>query len=179
LIFRSYISAFLSLGAAVAMLAFPSPGYAAGPSADVFFGYSHLGSDTFYSNVGGLNGWQLAVNYKVKHLVGIEGDVSRYGLGADSSVPRTTNVLFGPRLTVGAAGVKLFVHGLVGGEHSANSSSRHISGGAFTYALGGGVDFPLAPFFSWRVAADHLSAPTSSPSDGSHSRFSTGIVFRF
>jgi len=176
---RHPISAFLLPGVVVALLAFPWMSYAAGPGADVFLGYSRLGADTFYSNVGGLNGWQFALNYKVKPFVGIEGDVSHYGLGTGSSVPRTTNVLFGPRVTAGAAGIKLFVHGLVGGEHSANSGSAHISGGALTYALGGGVDVPLVHFFSWRVTADHLSAPTSSPSDGSRFRFGTGIVFRF
>jgi hypothetical protein len=76
-------------------------------------------------------------------------------------------------------GVKVFVHALLGGEHSANSSGASISGGSFAYALGGGVDVPIAPFFGWRAMVDHFSAPTVSPGDSNHVRFSTGIVFRF
>ena len=118
------------------------------------------------------------MHFKVRPFVGIEGDASQYGLGSNSTIPRTTTVLFGPRVTVGALGPKLFVHALAGGEHSANSSGLAISGGSFAYALGGGVDFPLFPFFAWRVSGDYFNAPTVSAA-GTHARFSTGLVFRF
>jgi hypothetical protein len=150
---------------------------ALGPKGDVFFGYSRTGSDTFYPNVGGLNGWEATGHLHMRPFLGVEGDVAHYGLGADSSVPRTTTVLIGPRVTVGAARIKLFAHGLLGGEHSA--SSNGISGGSFAYAIGGGVDVPIAPFFAWRFAGDHISAPSQSPGGGTHARFTTGIVFRF
>ncbi len=150
------------------------------PKGDVFVGFSRTGSDTFYPNVGGLNGWEAAVHFKTGHFLGFEGDLTHYGLGADSTVPRTTMVLVGPRITVGFAGVDIFGHGLVGGEHSSNSNRNlPISGGALAYALGGGLDFPLAPFFAWRIQGDRISAPTQSPSNGTHARFSTGIVLRF
>ena len=159
--------------------------FAAAPCAhaasnDIFFGYSRTGNDTFYPNVGGLNGWDAAVQIHTAPFLGMEADVAHYGLGASASVPRTTTVLFGPRLTVGAAGIRLFVHGLVGGEHSANGNvGSHISGGGLAYALGGGFDVPIAPFFAWRVAGDRISAPTVSPGNGTPARFSTGLVFRF
>jgi hypothetical protein len=154
--------------------------HAIGPAADVFLGYSRLAADTFYPNVGGLNGWAGALHVKVKNrFLGAEGDISEYGLGADGTVPRTTAFMVGPRATVGALSVRVFVHGLFGGEHSANSSGASISGGSFAYALGGGVDVPIAPFFGWRVAVDHINAPTVSPGDSNHVRLSTGIVFRF
>lgn len=153
---------------------------ALGPGGDVFFGYSHLGNNTFYPNVGGLEGWEAAINLQMKPLLGAELDVSHYGLGAAAAIPRTTAVLAGPRLTVGFAGIHLFVHALAGGEHSANSSNTTpISGGALAVAFGGGVDVRIAPYFAWRVGADYLNAPTESPGSGSHDRILTGLVFRF
>ena len=151
--------------------------HALGPKGDAFFGYSRSGSDAFYPNTGGLNGWEGALHIHLKPLLGVEGDVAHYGLGADAIVPRTTTYLLGPRVTVGALGIKLFAHGLIGGEHSSNSYG--ISGNAFTYAFGGGVDLPLAPFFLWRFMIDGINAPDQSPSTGTHARFSTGLVFHF
>jgi hypothetical protein len=95
---------------------------------DAFVGYSRLGHDAFYPNVGGLNGWEGALHIHLKPFFGVEGDVVHYGLGANAAVPRTTTVLFGPRISVRALGINLFVHGQVGGEHSANSGGGvHVS----------------------------------------------------
>lgn len=147
---------------------------------DAYFGYSRLGSDAFYPNVGGLNGWQGALHLHVAPFLGVEGDVAHYGLGADAAVPRTTTVLVGPRVSVKALGIHLFVHGMVGGEHSANGNvGTHISQSGLAYDFGGGIDVPILPFFAWRFSGDHISAPTVSPSGGSHERFNTGLVFRF
>ncbi len=147
---------------------------------DAYFGYSRLGSDAFYPNVGGLNGWNAALHLHVAPFFGVEGDVAHYGLGTNSAVPRTTTVLVGPRVSVRALGINLFVHGLVGGEHSANGDvGTHISQGGLAYDYGGGIDLPILPFFAWRLSGDHISAPTISPSGGSHERFNTGLVFRF
>jgi hypothetical protein len=147
---------------------------------DAFVGYSRLGHDAFYPNVGGLNGWEGALHIHLKPFFGVEGDVAHYGLGANAAVPRTTTVLFGPRISVRALGINLFVHGLVGGEHSANGDGGvHISHGALAYGYGGGVDLPILPFFAWRFSGDHISAPTVSPDGGNHARFNTGLVFRF
>lgn len=176
---RFRIHTFLLLVFSFILLAFSTDARALGPKGDAFLGYSRTGSDTFYPNVGGLNGWEGAVHLKMKPFLGVEGDVAHYGLGANSAVPRTTTVLFGPRVTAGVAGVKLFAHVLGGGEHSANSGGLPISAGSVAWAYGAGVDFPIAPFFAWRVAVDHLSAPSASPGSGTHARFSTGLVFRF
>lgn len=173
------LSIFCALAVGVILLDLPAPARAASKG-DVFFGYSRTGGDTFYPNAGGLNGWELDGQVRWKPFLGIEGDVARYGMGADAVVPRTTTVLFGPKLSLGAAGFKVFGHFLMGGEHSANNSAASpISGGAFAYALGGGGEIPIAPSFAWRVQVDHLSAPSQSPSDGTHVRFTTGVVFRF
>lgn len=149
------------------------------PKGDVYLGYTRTGTDTFYAGAGGLNGWEGALHVKLhKPFLGVEGDLSHYGLGANSAVPRTTAFLVGPRLTVGALGPKVFGHALIGGEHSSNSGGS-ISGGALAYALGGGLDLPFAPFFSWRVAGDYIHAVNRSPSGSTPARFSTGLVFRF
>lgn len=147
---------------------------------DVFFGYSRTGNNTFYRGAGGLNAWELTLHVHMRPFVGVEGDVARYGMGADASVPRTTTVLLGPRLTtsVPGTGVHLFGHFLVGGEHSSNQTGS-VSGGTLAYALGAGLDWPVAPFFAWRVQGDRISAPNQSPDSGTHARFSTGLVFRF
>ncbi len=167
----------LALG--IALLNLSSLAHAANKG-DISLGYTRTGNDTFYAGAGGLNGWDFDGQVHWKPFIGIEGDVSHYGLGAGSGVPRTTAVLFGPKLSVGAAGFKFFGHFLVGGEHSANSSNViPISGGAFTYALGAGADVPIAPFFAWRLQLDRISAINQSPSNGTHARFVTGIVFRF
>ncbi|MGA8044097.1 MAG: hypothetical protein WCA37_14970 [Terracidiphilus sp.] len=150
------------------------------PKGDLFFGYSRTGSDVFYPNTGGLNGWHAAGSLKVAPFLSADADVAHYGLGADSAVPRTTTYLFGPRVTVGALGFKVFAHGLIGGEHSANNGGPvHISEGAFAYALGGGLDVPIAPFFGWRFLVDRIDAPSISPPGGTDIRFSTGLVFHF
>ncbi len=151
------------------------------PKGDVYLSYSRTATDTFYSNVGGLNGWEGALHIKLHQpFLGIEGDVSHYGLGADSSVPRTTAVIFGPRITLGALGPKVFAHALLGGEHSSNSGGpTPVSEGALAYALGGGLDIPIAPLFAWRVAGDYLHAVGHAPAGGTPARFSTGLVFRF
>jgi hypothetical protein len=159
------------------MAQFPAQARAANLG-DVFFGYSRTGSDIFYPNTGGLNGWEADGQLHWKPFVGIEGDVAHYGLGAGSSAPRTTTVLFGPKVSVGPSAIRVFGHFLVGGKHSANSGGS-VSGGAFTYAVGAGADLPLAPFLRWRVQVDHLTAVGQSPAEGTHVRFTTGIVLRF
>lgn len=145
---------------------------------DAFFGYSRSGSDLFYPSVGGLNGWDGALHIHVMPFLGIEGDVAHYGLGADSSTPRTTTFLAGPRATVKALGIHLFAHGLIGGEHSPGRDT-YRSSTAFTYAIGGGLDVPILPFFALRIGADHIAAPGQTPSGATQARFNTGLVLRF
>lgn len=176
---RCFFHLRLSLVFAVMMLAFSLTANALGPKGDAFLGYSRLGTDAFYPNTGGLNGWDATLHFKMKPFVGVEGDVAHYGLGANSNIIHTTTVLLGPRVTVGAAGVKVFVHGLVGGEHSAHTGGVPINGSALAYAVGGGVDVPIFPFFAWRATGDYLASPSLNSSTATHARFSTGLVFRF
>ena len=145
--------------------------------ADIFVGYSHLGDNAFHSGAGSLNGWEGAMNVKVRRFVGIEGDLSKYGMGSASTRPHTTLLMAGPRVTVGTMGVHVFVHGLIGGEHTSDSTG--LSATSMAVGYGGGGDLRFLPYLSLRVSADYLTSPTSSPAGASHARFSTGIVVRF
>lgn len=148
-----------------------------GPKADVFLGYSRLGNNVFSSGAGSLNGWEGALNVKVKDFVGMEGDVAQYGIGAAPTAPHTTVAMFGPRVTVGGLGVHLFVHALAGVDH--NSNSTGLSQTDLAIGLGGGGDLRIAPFFALRVSADYLATPTFSHADDQHERATAGLVFRF
>jgi hypothetical protein len=168
------------LAAAIGLMCAGAAGAQSLHNSDAYVGYSRLGSDTFYPNVGGLNGWNAAVHIHVRPFLGVEGDVAQYGLGANAAVPRTETFMAGPRVTVKALRIGVFAHGLVGGEHSANNGGGvSISSDSLVYALGAGVDLPLLPFFAWRVGADRISAPSVSPSEGSKYRINTGLVLRF
>ncbi len=150
---------------------------------DAFFGYSRLGSNLFAPNTPGLNGWEGGLHVHVKPFVGVEGDLAHYGLGANDTVARSTAFLFGPRVTLKAAGFHFFGHALIGGEHSASNPPAgigvHVSNTTYAYALGLGADVPIVPVFAWRVQVDRISAPTESPGSATHARFTTGAVFRF
>lgn len=164
--------------ATACVFVFASAASAQTPRGDVFFGYAHIGSKMFYSEAGGLNGWEADLHVK-SHVpfLGGEAEFAHYGLGGNGTEPHTTTFLFGPRLTVGAGGPRVYLHAMAGGEHS--SSQVGIHGGTLAYALGGGLDLPIFPSFAWRFGGDYLRAPDQSPSDASHGRFTTGLVFRF
>ncbi|MDR3792581.1 MAG: hypothetical protein P4L03_04280 [Terracidiphilus sp.] len=172
--FRSLMFRMAAVSLAIVPMA---AAHALTPKADVFLGYSRLGNNTFSANAGSLNGWEGALNVKVKRFVGIEGDVAQYGLGAPAATPHTTVAMFGPRVTVGAAGVRVFVHALGGGEHTTNNAG--LSETAPVVSFGGGGDVRIAPFFSLRVSADWLDAPGKTPSGATRARYTAGIVFRF
>ena len=162
----------------LSLLALPTAARAVGPGGDLYFGYSRLGANAFHANTPGLNGWEGEGQVKFLPFVGIDADVAHYGLGAASTVAHTTTVMAGPRVTVGAAGVHVFAHGLFGAEHSTNSGGV-ISATGVTVDAGAGIDFTLLHFFAWRVNADYIDAPNQSPSTADRYRFGTGLVFRF
>lgn len=171
-----FISRFALILLSLSVLAGPTAARAAG--SDVYFGYSRLGANAFHANTPGLNGWDAEGQFSFIPLLGVDVDVAHYGLGAASTIPHTTTAMIGPRLTVGAGGVHVFAHAMLGGEHSTNSGNV-ISSTAITVDAGGGVDFKIVPLFAWRVDADYIDAPNQSPSGADHYRFGTGLVFRF
>jgi len=161
------------------LILLPTSARALGPGGDLSFGYSRVGANGFIANTPAENGWEAAGHIHLFPFLGGELDVAHYGLGAANNLPRTTTVMVGPRVTVGAAGIHVFGHGLVGVAHS------YTVGGPITYSkndlagdLGAGVDFGLVPFFAWRVGGDYITT-NHVPADSSHWRLNTGLVFRF
>ncbi len=100
-----------------------------------------------------------------KPFIGIEGDVSHYGLGADSLRSTDNRLHLRPAASrLARLDLRSSRMLMVGGEHSANSGGpTHISETALAYALGGGLDLPIAPLFAWRVAGDYIHAVGHSP----------------
>lgn len=153
---------------------------------DVYFGYSRAGANLYNVYTPGMNGWQLAMHAHIKRVpfVGVEGDVSRYSADAGAGSQNVTLVMFGPRVTVGAMGFRVFAHGLGGVAHEWNdlvSFFPATSYNAVSYALGGGGEAPLFLGLKLRITGDYLGnskAPSSSYSP-SHYRIGAGIAYHF
>lgn len=139
---------------------------AIGPHGDAFVGYSTFG---FKNN----NGAEAALNLKVFHIVGIEGDVSGYKNGNDQAAGRVFLYMAGPRVTVKVLKLHVFAHGLGGRIEPSDGTA---TSGAFGFVLGGGVDLPVFSKLHWRVAGDWAHAPSG---EATGKRLSTGPVFRF
>jgi hypothetical protein len=170
------------------LISLVSVAHAAGNQADVYFGYSRVGTNLYAVNTPGMNGWQLAMHIKPIPFVGIEGEVSRYGQSTnDGFTQKLTLAMFGPRVTVHAAGFSFFAHGLGGIAHENAQLATYPGGGynATSYAFGGGADVPLFLGFKLRVMGDYLGnsdAPSSSSisvGSVSHFRIGTGIAYHF
>lgn len=163
---------------AISLLLLALPCAARAANGDVYFGYSRLGANAFHANTPGLNGWQAAGQVKFIPFVGVDLDVAHYGLGAAATLPHTTTVMIGPRVTVGIPGVHVWGHGLVGAEHSSNSGGI-ISSTAITLDAGAGADFSILPYLAWRISGDYINAPNQSPSTADRYRFGTGLALHF
>jgi opacity protein-like surface antigen len=96
---------------------------------------------------------------------------------------RVLTLLFGPRVTLHRGRVEPFAHALFGGayaraEASALGTSIDETGGAFAYALGGGVDVKVHRNLAIRVGQiDYLAARGDGETIGNF-RFSVGVVVR-
>jgi hypothetical protein len=168
------------------LISFASAAYAA-DRADVYFGYSRAGANLYGPNTPAINGWQLAAHIKPIPFVGIEGDVSHFGQSGTGYSQHVTLAMFGPRVTVAARGVSLFVHGLAGVARETSTVTIYPSASysATSYAFGGGADLPLFHALKLRVTGDYLgNSKAPSPngiSEGSvsHSRIGAGLAYHF
>jgi hypothetical protein len=174
-------------------------GFGQVPSGNVFFGYSYMSAD-FSSNRSNLNGWNASVEGKVFPLLGLVADFSGHygsvglppivacpGVGTLPPCQPLTgsvsvsehNFLFGPRLSVSVSKFRPFVHALIGAGHLSESASGFSnSDTCFAYALGGGLDYHIAPLIGWRLQADALQTRFSL-STQNNVRISTGVVVHF
>jgi hypothetical protein len=161
------------------------------PKGNIFFGYSYAHADIGGGDGTNLNGWNGSLEGKLFPFVGIVADVSGH-YGSEGSVcvavvggpclagdGRVLTAAFGPRVSVSVGKIRPFAEALFGVSHLkvdfAGGSGTDTS---FASLYGGGLDYHLVPFFSWRVEADALRTSFSSGTQNNF-RLSTGIVFNF
>lgn len=154
--------------------------HARNSKSDVYFGYSRAGANLYSPNTPGMNGWQLAMHVKPFPFIGAEGDVSRYGANAGAGSQHATNLMFGPRVTVGVLGTSVFAHVLGGFDHFSSTvvSGSSVSYTGTSYALGGGADFPIFLGLKARVTGDYLGN-NNAPAGASHYRIGFGVAYHF
>jgi hypothetical protein len=175
------------------------------PKGNVFFGYSYtqatLGSSSSFlgqAAKSGFNGWEGSLEGSVLPFISIVADISgHYGsgnvtlpLGIACPVTGCTNnplhvsgsqynFLFGPRAGVTVGRVRPFAHALFGASHMSQSATGiNESSTGFGTAIGGGLDFHLAPLIGWRFQGDYLQTRLFGETQNTY-RFSTGIVLLF
>jgi hypothetical protein len=168
-----------------ALLVVASPSAQAKVTADAYFGYSRVGANLYAPNTPGMNGWQFAMHVKPIPFVGIEGDVSRYGVDAGAGSQHATLFMFGPRVTAHAAGFSAFAHVLGGLAHVSSTVVPlfpETSYDAASYAIGGGADLPILLGLKVRVTGDYLGnskTPSGSDNAPAHYRIGVGVAYHF
>jgi hypothetical protein len=172
-----------SLAAFLLLVVSTAPARAASKG-DAYFGYSRVGANLFAANTPGMNGWQGALNVKAISIIGVEGDVSHYSQSPGGFSEHVTNVMFGPRATVGLAGFSVFAHALVGlaYESATVTTLPSSSYSAASLAVGGGADFPLFLGFKLRAMGDYLGnskAPSSGSAAPGRYRVGVGVAYHF
>jgi hypothetical protein len=170
--------------AASLLLLVPSAQARAAGKGDAYFGYSRVGANLFAANSPGMNGWQGSLNIKAISIIGVEGDVSHYSQSPGGFSEHVTNVIFGPRATLGFAGFSVFAHALVGlaNESATVTTLPSTSYNAASLAVGGGADFPLFLGFKLRATGDYLGnskAPSTGSAAPGHYRFGVGVAYHF
>lgn len=169
--------------AAILLVLLASGQARAADKGDVYFGYSRVGANLYGPYESGMNGWQAAAHIKPIPFVGIEGDVSRYSQNPIGLSQQVLLVMFGPRVTVHAAGFSVFAHGLAGVAHQSATIPFQptTTYNATSYALGGGADFPLLLGLKLRAIGDYLGNSDAPPSrySPSHYRFGVGVAYHF
>ena len=159
------------------------------PKGNIFIGYSYMHQGMNAVGPTNMNGWNGSLEGKVLPFVGLVVDFSgHYGSLPPLPCPgggpclrsdfKLYNVLLGPRVSVSIHGVRPFAHALFGVAHETQSGGGSVSDNSFSTAVGGGVDFKLAPIIGWRVQADALRTSLFASSNV-NLRASTGLVLRF
>lgn len=158
----------------------------------IFGGYSYLSSDLNPNGRSNLNGWNASIEGRVLPFIGIVADFSgQYGgLNGVSCSPVAGvsiatcggnvdqhNYLVGPRVSVSVGRFRPFAEALIGVSH-VNGSALSTSNTSFSEAVGGGLDYRLAPFVSARLQVDFLQTRFFSATQNDV-RISTGLVLRF
>jgi hypothetical protein len=161
----------------------------------VYAGYAYTSLNQVNQSRYGLSGVNVSVTRNFGRYLGLtaEGDYFRYPFGSpevvgSTAVPSVESVLLGPELHANIYGrFSGFVHGLLGGEHTAGESQTpNVS---FAGGFGGGMEYTLKPRISIRASGDIIGASFSltgnntelsnSPHRTWDSRASIGVVYHF
>jgi opacity protein-like surface antigen len=144
------------------------------PHAEVFGGYSYL---RFSPSDGGanLNGWNFSVNFKPTSIIGIVADFDGTSGSPEGFNTNIKTYMFGPQFSLPGS-VSPFFHVMFGGAH------LNLAGGtdnSFATAIGGGVDFHVAPHISVRpVQFDEVFTRFNGGTQNDE-RLSLGVVVHF
>jgi opacity protein-like surface antigen len=170
----------LCLMSAAAMAQIPTAG-------NVFFGYSFNHGETGVTDTGTLNGWEASLEGGMLPHIGMVADISQqYGklyhpyIGINAA-ETTSSVLFGPRVSFRVSKFRPYVHAMFGAGHLHEFNDYFgydHSETSFADAIGGGVDYHLAPWVSWRVQLDALQTNFHSTWE-TNTRFATGLAVHF
>jgi opacity protein-like surface antigen len=146
----------------------------------------------------GLNGWNASLEGKLFPFIGIVADFSgNYGSQSVTAVCGFTTLpcvntgehmnaslyhfLVGPQVSFSIGRVRPFAHALFGAarlNESVSARSFSASDTAFSYALGGGIDYRLLGPLRWRVQGDFLNDRFFGDTQNNF-RFSTGPALHF
>jgi hypothetical protein len=140
---------------------------------ELFGGYSfeHFGTSPSRN----LNGWEVSAQYKVLSWIGAVADIDGHYASPSGLDTRQVNFMVGPQISF-PSHISPFAHVLVGIDHTRFGSSADTS---VATAVGGGIDWHLVPFISWRVfQIDELYTHVFGGKQNS-ARVSTGVVIHF
>jgi hypothetical protein len=162
---------------------------------EAFVGYGYTSLNQVNQSRYGLSGVSASVTRDWGRYFGLtaEGGYYRFPFStpeiANSTiVPSVDSVLLGPVVHANIYGkFDGFVHGLLGGEHTAGTNQTpHLS---FAGGFGGGLEYALTPRISIRASGDIIGASFSlvgnsaqlgnSPHKTWDSRASFGVVYHF
>jgi len=165
---------------------------------EIYAGYGYTSLNQLNGSRHGLQGVNLSVTRVWGKYYGITADGAhyQYGMGSGnpcppgmtSCTPSVDEVLFGPLLHANLyKRSSLFVHALLGGEHTGGENmTPNIS---FAAGVGGGAEYKLSPHFAVRASGDYIGASFSvrgnssslgySPHRSFDSRATIGVVYKF
>ena len=171
---------------------------------DIFGGYSFL---MYRPNVTGVashinfNGGVGSISYNPSSWIGLVGEIGGYHAGTINSNTgaafpgasvNAVSYLFGPKIFMSSGKIEPFAQVLFGGVHGTPSGfgASEVNQNAFAMALGGGLDYKVAPHIAIRVGqveylmtrfSNNVANGIGTGGTGSQNsfRYSAGVVFKF
>lgn len=140
-------------------------------SGELSFGYQHLTGDI------GKDGWGLGAEYNFGKNWGLEGELGGYYGKKHDVTDHVHTFLFGPRIVFDTNSYKWtpFAHFLIGPAYRSGSGANDT---AFSWALGGGVDWNVSDRWAVPLKADLLHTNFFGNGD-THARVGIGVAYKF